>query len=439
VNARRLSAAVWSIALLAAVGAVVWAPAAVRAERAPDYAAAVLDGDGELSLADLRGEVVLLNGWATWCVPCREEMPYLETLHQRYGGEGLRIVGTSIDRGGADDRVRDFAANTGVTFTILRDPENRFQRTFRTTGVPESVLIGRDGEILFRWKGPLEENDPDDIALIEGALAGTVADAGDVTGRVARIGVPVAFAAGLLSFLSPCVFPLIPTYAAIISGMTMGELRDPSAAARRRARRATMTSGVLFVLGFTLVFIALGASATLLGEWLQDYRIWISRAGGVLLVVLALHLLGLLRLPFADRDVRVHLKKLPTGYVGTFAIGVAFGAGWTPCIGPALASILTLAAADASVAQGMGLLAVYSLGLAIPFLLATAALDRFTAGTSRLRRWLPRLQQASGVLILLIAALLLTDSLSRLNEYAGWSPLAFDPIPWVRDLQEIGR
>lgn len=411
------------IVLLALAGMVFGLPSSVLADRVPDYTADRLDDDGELSLAALRGKVVVLNVWATWCVPCREEMPYLEELNRRYGSQGLQIVGVSIDGGGADGRVRDFADDLGVTFTILRDPDNTFQRTFRTTGVPESLLIGRDGEVLFRWKGPLQANDADDIALIEGALAGTVNDAGDVAGRVTRIAVPVAFAAGVLSFLSPCVLPLIPTYAAIISGMSLPELRERSPAARKRARRATLTSGLLFVLGFTLVFIALGASATLLGEWLQESRVWISRAGGAFLVVLGLHLLGLLRLPFANRDVRVHLKHLPTGYLGTFAIGVAFGAGWTPCIGPALASILTLAAADASVSEGMTLLAIYSLGLAIPFLLATVALDRFTAGSSRLHRWLPRLQQASGVLILLIAALLLTDSLSRLNAYTNWSLL----------------
>jgi cytochrome c-type biogenesis protein len=247
----------------------------------------------------------------------------------------------------------------------------------------------------------------------------------------------VAFAAGLLSFLSPCVFPLIPTYAAIISGLSLNELRDPSPEARKRARRASMTNGVLFVLGFTLVFITLGASATLLGGWLQEYRVWIARAGGVLLAILGLHLLGLLRLPFAERDMRVHMQRLPSGAVGIFVIGVAFGAGWTPCIGPALASILTLAAADASVGQGIGLLAIYSAGLAIPFLLTTAALDRFTTGAPRIRRWMPRLQQASGVLILLIAALLITDSLTRLNEYAGWSPVLTGGFSWPQILQEL--
>lgn len=384
------------------------------AEPAPAYAAMRLDG-GELALADLRGQVVLLNAWATWCKPCREEMPELERLHQQYGNEGLRVVGVSIDRGDADAKVREFAANAGVTFTILRDPRNTFSRTFRTTGVPETLLIGRDGEVLFRWKGPLDGGEAD-RAAIEAALAGEAAPAPTT---LARIGIPVAFAAGLLSFLSPCVLPLIPTYAAVVTGMSMADLGSSSPEARARTRRATLTNGVVFVAGFSLVFIALGASATLLGGFLVDNRVWISRVGGVVLAVLGLHLLGVLRLPFADRTVRLDVADRPAGAAGTFLVGVAFGAGWTPCIGPALAGILTLSATSASVGQGVSLLAVYSLGLAIPFLLATAALDRFLVGSRRIGSWLPRLQQASGVLVLVLAALLLTDSLSRLAEVAA--------------------
>ncbi len=151
----------------------------------------------------------------------------------------------------------------------------------------------------------------------------------------------------------------------------------------------------------------------------MDYRVWIARIGGVILAILGLHLLGLLKIPFADRTVRLDIANRPTGRIGIFLIGIAFGAGWTPCIGPALAGILTLAATTASVGEGVKLLAIYSLGLAIPFLLATAALDRFLIGSSRLRRWLPRLQQASGVLILLVAFILLTDSMTRLVEMAS--------------------
>lgn len=395
---------------------------ATSASTAPDFEATSLDTGQETTLADLRGDVVLLNTWATWCTPCKEEMPWLETLSARYADQGLHVVGVSIDRSGQDDAVQAYADDLGVTFQIWRDPSNRFARAFDTTGVPETLLIGRDGEVLYRWKGALVEENQADLTLIEEALAGTVTDASQVTSRVARVGIPVAFAAGLLSFLSPCVFPLIPTYAAVISGMSFAELRSKDAQTKRRARRVTAINGLLFVLGFTTVFMIFGASATALGGWLQEYRVWIARIGGVLLAVLGLHLLGLLRLPFADRTVKMDLGGRSYGRAGTFLIGVAFGAGWTPCIGPALASILTIAAADATVSEGVGLLAIYSLGLAVPFMVATVLVDKFMTESSRFRVWLPRVQKASGVLVLLIALLLLTDSLSRLNEYATWSP-----------------
>jgi cytochrome c-type biogenesis protein len=390
--------------------------AAASGEPVPPYSAALLDGEGSLSLADLRGSVVLLNGWATWCQPCREEMPALERLQQEFGPSGLRVVGVSIDRGDADDRVRAFARKVGATFTILRDPRNAFTRTFRASGVPESVLIGRDGTLLHRWKGPLDADAAETRAVIEGALAGPTAASPASATTVGWVGVPVAFVAGLLSFLSPCVLPLIPTYAVIVTGLSLSELESRSPATRARVRRATLINGLLFVAGFSLVFVALGASATLLGGLLYDHRLWIARIGGVILAVLGLHLLGLVHLPLADRSVRLDLADRPAGYAGTLLIGVAFGAGWTPCVGPALASILTLAAAGQSVGQGIGLLAVYSLGMVVPFLLATVALDRFVVEARRVRRWLPRLQQASGVLVLLIAALLLTDSLTRLAD-----------------------
>lgn len=415
---RLACASIWVILVALAVAS----PAGAEAEQAPDYGADLFDGEGSLTLADLRGSVVLLNVWATWCGPCKEEMPYLESVSQSFGGAGLRVVGVSIDRGAADGRVHDFLAETGATFTILRDEDNDLQRAFRTTGVPETILIDRDGAIVFRWKGALKPDSAADRDLIEATLAGRATDAADVA-RIAPIAIPVAFAAGLLSFLSPCVFPLVPTYAAIVTGIGLGELTSPLPLARSNARRATLTNGLLFVAGFSLVFIALGASATAVGEVLNDYRDWIARLGGVFLAILGLHLLGLVRLPFADREFRHHFDRRPAGYGGTFLIGVAFGAGWTPCIGPALASILTLTATSASIGEGMGLLAVYSLGLAVPFLIATVMLDRFVVESARVRHWLPRLERASGVLILVIAALLITDAMSRLAELGTWSPL----------------
>ncbi|HLU24698.1 MAG TPA: cytochrome c biogenesis protein CcdA [Longimicrobiales bacterium] len=236
------------------------------------------------------------------------------------------------------------------------------------------------------------------------------------------LGFAVAFTAGLLSFLSPCVLPLIPSYASFITGLGLDELtaRDGD---RAQARKAVLTHGILFILGFTLVFIALGASATFLGSLFAYYRTWVERLGGALLVVFGLYLLGVLRLPGANRDWRIHLANKPVGYLGSLVVGITFGAGWTPCIGPVLGGILTLAGTRESIGEGVALLGMYSAGLAIPFLGATLALDRFLAGFRRMSRWLPWITRLSGVLLILVGALLLTGSFSLLaSMMARWTP-----------------
>ena len=234
------------------------------------------------------------------------------------------------------------------------------------------------------------------------------------------LGLIVAFSAGVLSFLSPCVLPLIPSYATFITGMSLDEL---TAAERTRGRRAVLVHGTLFVAGFSLVFLLLGASATFLGSLFRYYSEWVGRIGGVLLVLFGLYLLGVLRLPGAGREWRVHLADKPVGYLGTVLVGVAFGAGWTPCIGPVLGGILTLAATRGSVGEGMGLLAMYSAGLAIPFLLATLLLERFLGSFRHLRRWLPWVSRASGVLLVGVGLLLISGAFSVLSGVlAGWTP-----------------
>ncbi|HEU0076484.1 MAG TPA: cytochrome c biogenesis protein CcdA, partial [Longimicrobiaceae bacterium] len=174
------------------------------------------------------------------------------------------------------------------------------------------------------------------------------------------------------------------------------------------------THGLLFILGVTSVFILLGASATFLGALLSYASRWVEIFGGALLVVFGLYLLGVLRLPGASREWRVHVADKPVGYLGTVLVGVAFGAGWTPCIGPILGGILTLAATRGSVAEGMGLLAVYSAGLAVPFLLATLLIDRFLGAFKRFRHLLPWVSRASGVLLIAVGVLLLSGSFSTL-------------------------
>ena len=233
------------------------------------------------------------------------------------------------------------------------------------------------------------------------------------------LGLLVAFTAGLLSFLSPCVLPLVPSYATFITGMSLDELRD---AEETRARRAVLVHGLLFVAGFTAVFLVLGASATFLGSLVRYASRWVEMAGGALLIVFGLYLWGTLSL-FGGREFRLHLANKPTGYLGTWLVGVTFGAAWTPCIGPVLGGILTLAAARATLGEGMGLLAFYSAGLAIPFLLSTLLLERFLGTFQRLRRWLPWINRISGTLLIVLGVLMLTGEFSRLAAvFAAWTP-----------------
>lgn len=223
------------------------------------------------------------------------------------------------------------------------------------------------------------------------------------------IGLALAFSAGLLSFLSPCVLPLIPSYLTFITGVGLDDLGT--------VRRSAIVHALLFVLGFTLIFVALGASATVLGRLLGAYRIWITRVGGALVVLFGLYLLGAVRVAAFDRDRRLHLANKPAGYLGTTLVGVAFGAGWTPCLGPILGAILTYTAATADLARGLPLLLAYSIGLALPFLLAAVAVERFLETMTRLRPYLTRVSQVSGVVLIVVGVMMMFDYFTTIGVY----------------------
>lgn len=226
-----------------------------------------------------------------------------------------------------------------------------------------------------------------------------------------QVGILIAVTAGLLSFLSPCVLPLVPSYLSFVTGMTLDDLQEGT------DRRTVMVHSALFVSGFTIIFLLMGASASFLGQFFLLYEDWIARIGGVLLIILGLHLAGVFRIAPLLREKRVHLSDKPAGHLGTLAVGAAFGAGWTPCIGPVLGAILGLAGTTDTVWQGTGLLLAYSAGLAIPFLLAALALDSFLKIFKRFRRWIPWVERASGVLLIALGLLLITGNFTVL---ASW-------------------
>ena len=226
------------------------------------------------------------------------------------------------------------------------------------------------------------------------------------------VSIPAALIAGLISFLSPCVLPLVPPYLVYLTGATIEHVENNEA--ELASRRAVMLSAVLFVLGFSTVFVALGASASLVGSVIHAWSAELSVVAGIVIMVMGLHFLGLTRIDLLMREGRLPIPK-PVGLWGAYLMGLAFAFGWTPCIGPILAAILSIAASETTVAKGAGLLAVYSAGLGIPFLIAAFMVEQFSSLFTRMKRHLVRVEQAMGVLLVLTGIAFLTGGVSAVS------------------------
>ena len=238
-----------------------------------------------------------------------------------------------------------------------------------------------------------------------------------------------AFIAGVLSFISPCVLPLIPGYLSFISGVSLEEMRGMPAAAVAgggttaltavpvSAKRQVIVTSLFFILGFSLVFVALGASATVLGQFLMERLTILGKVAGVLLIIFGLHTIGVFKIQWLLQEKRVHMQSKPAGMIGAMIVGISFAFGWTPCIGPILAAILTVAAQQESVNQGIVLLSIYSLGLAIPFLLTAMAINQFFTAFSKIRRHYHAIEVVSGLLMIVIGILIFTN---RFTIIAQW-------------------
>lgn len=236
---------------------------------------------------------------------------------------------------------------------------------------------------------------------------------------------PGAFLAGLLSFLSPCVLPLVPPYLCFIGGLTLDQLTDREDAALSTERRRVMFAAVAFVLGFSTVFVALGATATFIGQLVGEYLDLLARIAGVIIIVLGLHFLGVFKIAAIYREARLHVAGQPAGLVGAYIVGLAFAFGWTPCVGPVLAAILFVAGSEESVAEGAVLLTSYSLGIGLPFLLAAFAASAFMGFMARLRRHLGTIEKIMGALLVLTGILFLTGSMA---DMAYWILEAFPAL-----------
>ena len=239
-----------------------------------------------------------------------------------------------------------------------------------------------------------------------------------------NVSIEAALLAGVISFLSPCVLPLVPPYLCFITGASLDELSEPEALSGVQQRRALLAA-LMFVLGFSTVFILLGASASAAGQLLRAHLGLLAQIAGIFIIVMGLNFLGVFRLAFLSREARYHHHSEPAGLIGAYGIGLAFAFGWTPCIGPVLAAILSIAASEQDVLKGAGLLAVYSLGLGIPFLLAAAGVGTFLKFLGRFRYHLGKVEQVMGVLLVLAGIMFLTGSMQTMSYWL------LEHFPWL--------
>ncbi len=218
----------------------------------------------------------------------------------------------------------------------------------------------------------------------------------------------LAFLGGLLSFLSPCVLPLVPAYVSFVTGLSLDELKSAPSLSR------TMGNTMAFILGFSTIFIALGASSSFIGSLFLRYQDYLRIGGGILTIIFGLFITGFLKLDFLMREKRFHVDEGPAGYAGAFIIGMSFAAGWTPCIGPILGTILIYASSKASASYGLKLLSVYSLGLAIPFILSTLAINAFLSHSKKIYKYMKVISLVSGLVLIVFGITLLTNRIGQL-------------------------
>lgn len=225
-----------------------------------------------------------------------------------------------------------------------------------------------------------------------------------------------AFFAGLLSFLSPCVLPLIPSYITYITGLSFADLQEEHPA--HKVRQQTVIHSLMFIAGFTIVFVLLGASATFIGGFLQEHMALIRKVGGVLIIIFGIHVTGLVPIHALLGEKRVSIQRKPAGYLGSLLVGLAFAAGWTPCIGPILASILMVAATEDTVYHGIALLLTYSMGLAIPFFLSALAMHKFLVLFNRFKKHIRIFEIVTGLFLIVVGVMIFTNYLTVLGRFS---------------------
>ncbi|MFQ5456400.1 MAG: cytochrome c biogenesis CcdA family protein [Nitrospirota bacterium] len=233
----------------------------------------------------------------------------------------------------------------------------------------------------------------------------------------------IAFLAGLLSFVSPCVLPLVPSYISYITGLSVDELSNREG--EKRIKGITITNSLMFIFGFSTIFILFGASATFIGQVLVSYQGAIRKIGGLIIIVFGLYIMGILKLNFLMSEKRIHIQNKPAGHIGSFLVGIGFAAGWTPCVGPILGTILLYASTENSILKGIQLLSFYSLGLGLPLLIISLGIDAFLYYFKKLHKYMWMISFISGLFLLIVGIMIFTNSFTMVTAFLtkhgiGW-------------------
>jgi len=237
----------------------------------------------------------------------------------------------------------------------------------------------------------------------------------------------LAFSGGFLSFVSPCVLPLLPSYVSFITGLSMDQLTSGEDAAR--VKRIVLINSLLFVAGFSTIFVGLGASATFVGHFLMTYQEVIGKVAGVIIILFGLYVMGVIQPRWLTTDKRLHMDNKPKGYIGSYFVGMAFAAGWTPCVGPILGTILLMASTADGMGQGMLLLLFYSLGLGVPFLVTSLAMNAFLTRFKAFSRHMRTVSVVSGVFLIAVGVLIFMDAFTLMSSFLTSHGIGWDVQP----------
>lgn len=417
-----IAAIVWAtLTLVHDHGYVASTSASVQVSK-DDWQVAALGG-GSVRLRDWHGQPVALHFFASWCDPCWEEVPALRQFVDAATARGYAVIGLALldDAAGA----RRFLSEAGLDLTVGLDASGAVAAGYGVRGPPATVFLDAAGVVQHTVIGPLDA-EKGEAGWLAATTAGTADSAAASAGAAPRHGESFSWSAlglaaglGILSFLSPCVLPLIPAYLAYLSGAALAA----SGSAPPQPRFRLVWSAIAFTIGLVAVFAALGASAAWLGSWLLQWRGWVTRVAGIVIVVFGLSQLGWLAVPLLQRDFRPGLGRVggserPRVWQAAF-FGAAFGFGWTPCVGPMLGSMLVLASQSKTLAWGVLLLTAYGIGLGVPFVASGVLLGRLQA-LGRRASWLTAgLPRIAGAMLVAMGFLLAGDRLGAVSVWFG--------------------